>query len=415
LTNSEEIEMTQSLIKPRAVTARPTLLTPAFMAVTLAALAYFTGDGILIPALPRYVEGPLGAGNVAVGLVVGAFSVSAFFLRPWAGSLGDRWGRRPLMLVGACLFAASVLGYGVASSPTVLAALRLLTGAGEAFFFVGAITAVSDLAPAERRGEAMSLASLALYVGIGVGPLLGELVIERFGFAAAWILAAAAALSAVALALRVADTRPDSTSGAGVEPAPRHRLVHPAGLLPGLVMLTSIVGMAGFLTFVPLYALDIGMGGSRVVLLVFAGIVVAIRSLGGPAPRPARHRSGHPDGLGPLGSRSHHRGDVAHARRAPDRHGDLRHRDRPVHTCHPGFGRGARDTPGAGISHRDDLGLPGPRIRARPRHTRLRRRGDRPAGDVPGWSGGGGRGSDPGWDDPPWPPGIVPALPRGVI
>jgi predicted MFS family arabinose efflux permease len=276
--------MIQALRVRRPDTARPTLLTPAFVTVTLACLAYFTGDGILVPAVPRYVEGPLGAGNVAIGLVVGAFSLSAFFLRPWVGGLGDRWGRRPLMLVGASLFAASVLAYPLASSPAVLAALRLLTGAGEAFFFVGAVTAVFDLAPPERRGEAISFASLALYMGIGIGPLVGELAIERVGFVAAWVLAATAALTALVMALRVPDTRPGDAAGEAPGSSARHRLVHRAGLLPGLVMLTSILGMAGFLTFVPLYAMDIGMDGSRLVLLVFAGIVVGIRSVGARIP-----------------------------------------------------------------------------------------------------------------------------------
>jgi predicted MFS family arabinose efflux permease len=276
--------MIQALAARRSGTARPALLTPSFVAVTLACLAYFTGDGVLVPAVPRYVEGPLGAGNVAVGLVVGAFSLSAFFLRPWVGGLGDRWGRRPLMLVGASLFAVSVLAYPLASSPAVLAALRLLTGAGEAFFWVGAVTAVFDLAPAARRGEAMSIASLALYMGIGLGPLIGELAIERLGFVAAWVLAATAALVALVTALRVPDTRPEAAAGDAPGSPPRHRLVHRAGLLPGLVMLTSILGMAGFLTFVPLYALDIGMDGSRLVLLVFAGIVVGIRSVGARIP-----------------------------------------------------------------------------------------------------------------------------------
>jgi predicted MFS family arabinose efflux permease len=276
--------MTRTARARRSASAHPTLLTPAFLAVTLASLAYFTGDGVLIPAVPRYVHGPLGAGDVAVGLVVGAFSLSAFFLRPWAGRLGDRWGRRPLMLVGAGMFTASVLGYGLASSPETLAGLRLLTGAGEAFFFVGAITAVADLAPAQRRGEAMSLASLALYVGIGIGPLLGEVAIDRFGHAAAWMLAATAGLTAVAMALRVPDTRPDDDGHQPAGSEAPHRLVHRAGLLPGLVLFTSILGMAGFLTFVPLYALDVGMDGSRVVLLLFAAIVVGIRSLGARIP-----------------------------------------------------------------------------------------------------------------------------------
>jgi predicted MFS family arabinose efflux permease len=263
----------------RSAPTRPALLTPAFVTVTLAALAYFTGDGVLIPAVPRYTHGPLGAGDVAVGLVVGAFSLSAFFLRPWAGGAADRWGRRPLMLAGAGLFAASTLAYGLASGPAALAGLRLLTGAGEALFFVGALTAAADLAPAERRGEAMSLASLSLYVGIGVGPLLGELAIDRLGFAAVWVLAAGCGLAAVALALRVPDTRPDDP-----DPPAGHRLVHPAGLLPGLLLLAGITGMAGFLTFVPLYALDVGLDGSRGVLLLFAGIVVGIRSLGARLP-----------------------------------------------------------------------------------------------------------------------------------
>jgi predicted MFS family arabinose efflux permease len=266
----------------RPAPTRPALLTPAFVSVTLAALAYFTGDGVLIPAVPRYTHGPLGAGDVAVGLVVAAFSLSAFFLRPWAGRVADRWGRRPLMLAGAGLFAASTLTYGLASSPAALAGLRLLTGAGEALFWVGALTAVADLAPAERRGEAMSLASLSLYLGIGVGPLLGELAIDRLGFAAAWTLAAGCGLVAVALALRVPDTRPDDPDPGG--PPARHRLVHPAGLLPGLLLLAGITGMAGFLTFVPLYALDLGLDGSRGVLLLFAAIVVGIRSLGARLP-----------------------------------------------------------------------------------------------------------------------------------
>jgi predicted MFS family arabinose efflux permease len=268
----------------RSAPTRPALLTPAFVAVTLASLAYFTGDGVLVPAVPRYVQGPLAAGDVAVGLVVGAFSLSAFFLRPWVGGLGDRWGRRPLMVLGAGLFTVSVLGYGTASSPEALAGLRLLTGAGEACFFVGALTAVADLAPAQRRGEAMSLASLALYVGIGVGPLLGEVAIERSGFGAAWALAGAAGLAAVAVAVLVPDTRPDDPAPEPGGPAAGRLLIHRAGLLPGLVLLAGILGMAGFLTFVPLYALDLGMGGSRVVLLLFAAVVVGIRGVGARIP-----------------------------------------------------------------------------------------------------------------------------------
>jgi predicted MFS family arabinose efflux permease len=264
--------------------ARPTLFTPAFVALALASLAYFTSAGMLIPALPRYVAGPLGGGNVAVGVVFGMFSVSAVLLRPTAGLFGDRRGRRPLMLAGSAIFAVSVLAYALAATPAVLSALRLVTGAGEALFFVGMVTAVSDLAPPERRGEAMSLASLALYLGIGIGPVIAEVTVARYGFTAVWVLAAAVALTATALVVRVPETRP-SAEALTTEAIPaQRRVVHPAGLLPGVVLLASIVGMAGFLAFVPLHVLDIGMGGAGLVLLLFAAVVVLIRSVGARLP-----------------------------------------------------------------------------------------------------------------------------------
>ncbi|HKZ76267.1 MAG TPA: MFS transporter, partial [Actinomycetota bacterium] len=259
---------------------RPTLFTRAFVTVAAAELAYFTADGVLLPALPRYVEGPLGGGNVAVGLVIGAFSVSAFFLRPWAGALADRRGRRLIMVVGAALFALSVAGYLVATSIPALMGMRLLTGVGEALFFVGALAANVDLAPPERRGEAFSFASLSLYMGIGAGPFIGETVIDHLGFRAAWLVAIGLATVAVGLALRLPPMRPVADGSAPGE----HRLVHRAGLLPGLVLLATIWGMAGFLAFVPLYALDLGMGGAGLVLGLFSGIVVLIRSVGARIP-----------------------------------------------------------------------------------------------------------------------------------
>lgn len=259
-------------------TGRPTLLTPMFLTVALAELAYFTAAGVLLPALPRYVEGPLGGGDVAVGIVAGAFSISAFFLRPLAGAQADRRGRRILMVAGGSLFALSVAGYAVAASIPVLVAMRQLTGVGEALFFVGALAANVDLAPPERRGEAFSFASLALYIGIGAGPFLGEAAIEHVGFDAAWGLSIGLALVAVALSLRLPAMRPD------VAPD-RHRLVHRGGLLPGLVLLATVWGMAGFLAFVPLYAVrDLGMSGAGIVLGLFSGIVVAIRSVGAQIP-----------------------------------------------------------------------------------------------------------------------------------
>jgi MFS family permease len=258
---------------------RPQLLTPTFVVVAVATLAYFVADGMLLPAVPLYVEGPLGGGSVAVGIVVGAFSLSALLLRPWAGRLSDRRGRRLLMVAGAGVFAFSVLGYRLADSVSAMIVMRAVTGAGEALFFVGAASAISDLAPDERRGEALSFFSLALYAGIGVGPILGEATIDGSDFSLVWMAAAAIGIVAVLLSYPVPDTRPEGIAAPG-----RGRLVHRAAILPGTVLLTVLIGMSGFFAFVPLYVEDVGLEGSRLVFVTFSVVVILIRSLGAKIP-----------------------------------------------------------------------------------------------------------------------------------
>lgn len=261
-------------------TTRSRLVTPQFVLLGSAALAYFLADGMLVPTVPRHVAGPLTGGDTAVGLVVGAFSLSALVLRPWAGRLVDRHGRAVAMAGGGVVFAGSVAAYGWAGSVEELAALRLLTGVGDAFFFVGALTAMTDLAPVERRGEAISLFSLSLYVGLAVGPPLGELLFGAAGSTTVWLVAAGSALVAVLLTAAVGETRAETgEADAGVV-----RLVPRAAVVPATLLLALVWGMAGFLAFMPLYALDLGLPGAGFLLFGFAGIVVVIRGAGARVP-----------------------------------------------------------------------------------------------------------------------------------
>jgi MFS family permease len=259
---------------------RSRLVTPAFLSVAAATASLFVSLGMLVPAVPLYVQGPLRGSSSAVGVVVGAFAVSALLLRPWAGRLGDRRGRRLLLIVGGAAFAASILGYLVSRSVGAMVGMRLLTGAAEALFFVGATAAIGDLAPEDRRGEALSLFSLGLYAGIGVGPLIGEVVLREVGFTAVWAVAAGLAALATVLGSLVPETRPPPEA----IDRPRPPLIHPAGLRPGVVLLANLLGMAGFFAFVPLYALQLGLSGSRVVFLTFSVTVLLIRGFGAKIP-----------------------------------------------------------------------------------------------------------------------------------
>src|SRR5439155_12119744 len=121
----------------------------------------------------------------------------------------------------------------LATGMPVLIGFRLLTGVGEAFFFTGVATAINDLAPDERRGEAVSFFSLALWGGIAVGPVLGETILGRSHFHLVWWLTAGTGLAAAALALRIPDTRMEEAVGASDDTG-TSTLFHPAAITPGL-------------------------------------------------------------------------------------------------------------------------------------------------------------------------------------
>jgi MFS family permease len=258
--------------------ARPPLITPPFLLITVSTFTYFLAVGALLPVLPRYVKGPLHGGSFSVGLVVGAFTATALVLRPVAGRLGDRRGRRLLIVAGALIVAVSVEGYTISKSVPALVAFRLLTGVGEALFFTGAASAANDLAPESRRGEAVSYFSLALYGGLAFGPFIGERLLDGGRFHLVWVLAGASCAAAALLGLRVHDVRPEGVAPSGGP------LVNRAAVLPGAVLVASVFGFAAFGAFVPLYSLQLGMGGSRFLFLVYSGIILAVRLFGARLP-----------------------------------------------------------------------------------------------------------------------------------
>jgi MFS family permease len=143
---------------------------------------------------------------------------------------------------------------------------------------VGGISAISDLSPEERRGEGMSYFTLALYGGLAVGPLFGELVLSGGNYDRVWVVAAVVAGAAALVAIGTPETRP-----AGGH-ARAGRFVHAAALLPGVVLLSALLGFGAFNAFIALYALELGLGGGGPLFLVFSTVVVAVRLFGARLP-----------------------------------------------------------------------------------------------------------------------------------
>jgi len=260
------------------MTAAPRLFTPAFAALFAAALAFFTAGGMVLPVASRFAAGPLHADATGVGISIGAFAIAALLLRPVVGRASDRFGRRPLLVLGGVLTIVALLFHLVVTTLPLFVVARSLLGIAEAFFFVAVVAAVSDLAPPERRGEAINIGSLAVYLGLAFGPFVGETILAWGGFAAVWLVAAATAGVATGLTLLVPETAPGALrQRATGERPPRTPLIHPAGFLPGFLIMTGTWGMAAYFAFLPLYTTQLGIGSAGPALALYALIVVTLR------------------------------------------------------------------------------------------------------------------------------------------
>ncbi len=251
---------------------RHTLFTRPFVALAVADLAYFLGIGVAIYTLPLYVTGPVGSDEAGAGIAFGAFGVTALLARPFVGRYSDRHGRRGLLVFGALLAAVTMAAIPLTESLSTILLLRLAQGVAEAAFFVASYAALADLSPPDRLGEALSYNSLGLYLGLGVGPVLGELLVRTGGFDLAWMGSAALGGLAALLVVFIGETRSvTADTGAHVP------LIHVPSIAPSLGFLASLIAVGGFTAFAALHAEEIGMGSTSLALLVYGLVVVVCR------------------------------------------------------------------------------------------------------------------------------------------
>jgi MFS family permease len=123
-------------------------------------------------ALPKYLIEELHASATLVGNAHGAFAIVGVVLVPLIGSSLDRWGRRPVQLLGLAIGAVSFAAFGFAQAPWAILLLRAAHGLSFALTFNAGGALAADLAPPTRRGEGIGYFGTAMLVTNGFGPWL---------------------------------------------------------------------------------------------------------------------------------------------------------------------------------------------------------------------------------------------------
>ncbi len=155
------------------------------------------GIGLILPVMPDLIEevGGLTLAQAAVwgGLLTSAYAVMQFLFSPVVGSLSDRFGRRPIMLISLAVMTLDYLVMAVAGSLWLLLAGRLIGGVAAATHST-ANAFMADISKPEEKSARFGLVGAAFGIGFVLGPLLGGALAEfgtRAPFFAAAVLAAA--------------------------------------------------------------------------------------------------------------------------------------------------------------------------------------------------------------------------------
>lgn len=262
-----------------ATALRDSPIPGAAFGVWSATLLGFLAIGAVLPVLPRYVKGPVGGGDIAVGVVVGAFAISAVVGRPIAGRLADVHGRKPIVLAGLLLMVVSSALLLVPGGVPWLVFARLVVGVGDGWLFTAAVTWVIDLAPEDRRGQTIGLFGIAVWGGLSLGSVIGQAVYTAASYDAVWLLAAGLPLAGAALASRLRDPHV-AAPAAG---RPRFRLPRQA-VAPGLALALANIGFGTMAGFVVLLLDDRDIAHSSAAFTAFAAAVVFTRLFAGRVP-----------------------------------------------------------------------------------------------------------------------------------
>jgi MFS family permease len=242
------------------------------------------GFGGIVPVMALYARS-FGVLQSAIGIAIAVYGLARFLVAVPTGQLADRFGRRATLVTGGLVTAAGNLLCAYAPSFPALVAARFVAGAGAAMILVTGVIVLADITTPARRGRTMAIYQGVFTFAVGVGPLPGGFLAERYGLHAPFLVyAVAGALAAIVAWLSIPETRELRAAAAAetATPMPRFgaqiRLLmrHTGFVLVSLIGFTNAVARTGALfNVIPVLAHDrLGLSTERLGLgLALASVV----------------------------------------------------------------------------------------------------------------------------------------------
>jgi len=255
-----------------------------FRALFLVNFAITLGFGITDAFFTVYIQN-LGASGIMLGLPIVFYALAKIFFSPIMGSWSDRIGRRTLIIASLCLYAAISFCFLLTTNLVAISILRLLQGAGCAMFRPVLQSLTGELSPSESRATTLGTFDISFYGALGIGPILGGVIKDLWGFEGLFVMLALLCLSALCIALlSIPASRPGITNNnhSGMI-TQLFNILHTSrkpGSLRGLLafIFGRACGISTFVAFVPLLLTSkLHLSGKEIgIIMASATVVIAL-------------------------------------------------------------------------------------------------------------------------------------------
>lgn len=165
------------------------LWTKGFIQIWVSNFFLFMTFYFLLVSLPIYAIRELNGKQSTAGLIVTVFIITAIVIRPVAGNLMQKFGKKAIFLASLLIFLVASIFYLFTDSLSSLLVVRALHGIGFGMATTATGTIVADILPSSRRGEGMGYYSMSMNLAMVIGPFIGLQAINSWGTSTLFILA----------------------------------------------------------------------------------------------------------------------------------------------------------------------------------------------------------------------------------
>lgn len=253
-----------------------------FLRLYILALMFFSANAVLNVFVPLRGH-DLGATNTTIGIVMGAYMLTAMVFRPWAGQIIAKVGPIKILRIILIINGIALIIYGFTELEGYFVA-RVMQGVCTAFFSMSLQLGIIDALPEKHRSEGISLYSLFSTLPTLIGPLIAVSLWnnENMGVFAIVMIVIALSTGVFGYSATFSDVASDEKPI--VEKAPFNGVTvfsqffkNPALFKSGLIMIIASIVFGAITTFIPLFTVQYGFANAGIYLTIQAIAVVLSR------------------------------------------------------------------------------------------------------------------------------------------